>query len=140
LACEPLQRFGPENGFIRIADHALPPEVANLVHNLHGTCSAISQIAAVEDQVGSSLLQVRQDSLKRGPVAVDVGYDSDARQGDPVPSCATISPISQKSIMTNGSEKSTLMKLLTGEMDSQKGTVVSTKMRAITASYNGLTR
>jgi len=50
-----LQRLGHEKHFIRIANHALPAEIANAIHNLHGTCSSVSQIAAVEDQVGRGL-------------------------------------------------------------------------------------
>ena len=80
LARKLRQRLGPEKHFIRIANHALPAEIANAVHNLHGTRSAVSQIAAVEDQVGRSLPQIRQDCLKGGSVAVDVGYDCDAHQ------------------------------------------------------------
>ena len=78
LARKLRQRLGPEKHFIRIADHALPAEIANAIHNLGGTRSAVSQIAAVEDQVGRGLPQIRQDCLKRGSVAVDVGYDCDA--------------------------------------------------------------
>ena len=73
-----LQRLGPRKHFIRIANHTLPAEIANAIHNLRGTCSSVSQIAAVEDQVGRGLPQIRQDGLKRGSVAVDVGYDCDA--------------------------------------------------------------
>jgi hypothetical protein len=42
--------------------------------------SAVRQIAAVEDYVGRGLPEIRQDRLKRGAVAVDVGYDSDAHR------------------------------------------------------------
>ena len=69
---------GSKKHFIRIADHALPAEIANAVHNLRGTCAAVSQIAAVKDQVGRGLPQIRQNGLKRGSVAVDVGNDCDA--------------------------------------------------------------
>src|SRR5450759_1229280 len=63
---------------VRIAGHAWPAEIANAVHDLHGTGTSVSQIAAVEDQVGRSLAQIRQDRFKRGSIAVDVGYDGDA--------------------------------------------------------------
>ena len=85
-----LQRRGPEEHFIRIANHALPAKIANLIHNSQGTGSAVSQIAAVEDQVGRGLPQIRQDCLKRGSVAVDVGYDGDAQRSSTVPGNGTI--------------------------------------------------
>src|SRR5260370_29928681 len=62
------QRLGAEKHFVRIANHALPAEVANVIHNLRGTCSSVREIAAMEDQVGSGLTQIRQDCLKRGSV------------------------------------------------------------------------
>ena len=37
LAFKLLERLGHGMHFIRIANHALPAESANLVHNLHGT-------------------------------------------------------------------------------------------------------
>ena len=48
------------------------------IHNLHGTCSAVRQIAAVQNQVWSCLPQIHQDCLKSGSVTVDVRYDCDA--------------------------------------------------------------
>jgi uncharacterized protein involved in exopolysaccharide biosynthesis len=60
------QRLGPEKHFIGIANHALPAEIANPIHDLRGTRSTVRQIAAVKDQVGRSLPQIRQDGLERG--------------------------------------------------------------------------
>jgi len=73
-----LQGLGAKS-ISSVAHHALPAEIANAIHNLHGTCSAVRQIAAVEDQVGRGLPQIRHDRLKRGAVAVDVGYDGEDR-------------------------------------------------------------
>jgi hypothetical protein len=78
LARKLCQRLGPEKHFIHVAEHTWPAEIANAIHNLRGTRSSLRQIAAVENQVGRSLPQIRQDSLECGSVAVDVGYDCDA--------------------------------------------------------------
>jgi hypothetical protein len=51
------------------------------------------QIAAVEDQVGRGLAQIREDCVKRGSIAVDVGHDCDAHHSSPAANSATISPI-----------------------------------------------
>ena len=75
---EVLQRLGVGKHFIGIARYSLPAEVANAIDNLRRTGSGVSQVAAMEDQVGRSLLQIREDCLKRGSVAVDVGDDRDA--------------------------------------------------------------
>ena len=72
------QGLGAKKHFIGVANHALPAEVANAIHNVLGTCAGVGQIAAVKDQIGRGLPQIRQDRLKRGAVAVDVGYDGDA--------------------------------------------------------------
>ena len=77
LAREILQRLGPRQHLIRIADHALPAEIANAIYNLHRTRSAVGQVPSVENQIGRSLPQVRQHRLKRSEVAVDVRYDRD---------------------------------------------------------------
>jgi hypothetical protein len=66
--------------FIRIAKHTLPAEIANTIHDLCWTCPSVSQVAAMEDQVWRGLLQIGQDCLKRGSVAVDVGYNCDAHR------------------------------------------------------------
>jgi hypothetical protein len=41
--------------FRRHCRRRLPAEVADAVDNLHGTAARVGQVAAVEDQVGSSL-------------------------------------------------------------------------------------
>lgn len=87
------QRLGHPKHFIRIANHALPTEIANAIHNFGGTCSTVRQVAAVEDQVGRGLSQIRQDCLKRGSVSVDVRHDCDAHHNSSMPGCATISSI-----------------------------------------------
>src|SRR6202011_1552292 len=109
------QRLGPEKHFIRIAHHAVPAEIANLVHNLHGTRSAVSQIAAVEDHVGSGLPQIRQDCLKRGSVAVDVGYDRDAHY----PCSSAFICVLQKKAQDTDARRSTQM-LSRGETGSSQ--------------------
>ena len=43
------------------------------------------QVAAVEDQVGRGLAQIREDRLERGSIPVDIGYDGDAHDSNPVP-------------------------------------------------------
>ena len=73
------QRFRSKQHFIRIAQHARPAQIADAIHDLHRSRAAVGQIATVENQVGRSLPQIRQDRLERGQVAVDVGYDGDAR-------------------------------------------------------------
>jgi|SRR5579872_5137319 len=78
------ERLRPEKHFIRIAHHALLAEIANPVHNFHRTGSSISQIAAVQDQVGRGLPKIRQNRLKSGPVAMDVGDDGDTHYGFPM--------------------------------------------------------
>src|SRR5271157_394758 len=77
---ELCQRLGSEKHLVRIANYPAPAEIADPVHNFHGTCTGVGQIAAVEDQVRSGLPQIRQDRLKRGSVAVDVGRDCDAHR------------------------------------------------------------
>jgi len=37
IGSQTLQRLGPRMHFIRIAKHALPAEIANAIHNIHGT-------------------------------------------------------------------------------------------------------
>ena len=69
------QRFGRDQHFIRIAGHAWPAEIANTINNFHRACSAVGQIAAVEDQIGRGLPQVREHGLKCREVAVNVRYD-----------------------------------------------------------------
>src|ERR1022692_3821645 len=90
-------RCGAKKHFIRIADHTLPAEIANAIHNLHGTCSGVGQIAAVEDQVGRGLPQIRQDCLERGKVAVDVGDDGDAHHSSPGYLTSSNSPFARMS-------------------------------------------
>jgi len=75
---ELVQRIGPKEHFVGISNHALPAEIANLIHNLRGTRTPISQIPAVKNQIGRRLPQIRQDRLKRRSIAVDVRYDCDA--------------------------------------------------------------
>ena len=79
--------------FIRMAKHTVPTEIAYTIHDICGTCPSVSQVAALEDQVGRSLPQIGQDCLKRGSVAVDVGYDCDAHLRSRM-SSFMISPIS----------------------------------------------
>jgi len=66
LACKRIERFGHGQRFLAIANDAWPAEIANVVHNLNGTISVVGQIAAVQNQVGRGLPQVRQNSLERG--------------------------------------------------------------------------
>jgi hypothetical protein len=87
-----FERLGAEKHFIRIANHAGPAEIAHAIHYLRGTGSAVSQIAAVEYQVGSSLPQIREDCFKGGPIAVNIGYDCDAHKGSRVATGTTIIP------------------------------------------------
>ena len=84
LAGKLRQRLGPEKHFIRIANHARPSEIAHPIHNLHRTGTAVRQIAAVQNQVGRGLPQIRQDCLKRGSIAVYVGDDCDAHALPPL--------------------------------------------------------
>jgi hypothetical protein len=72
------ERLGPEKHLIRIANHSRPSEIANAVHNFHRTGTAVRQIAAVQNQVGCGLSQIRQDRLKGSSIAVYVGDDCDA--------------------------------------------------------------
>src|ERR1017187_8435128 len=57
----------------------------------------VSQIAAVEDQVGRGLPQIRQDCLKRAEVAVDVGYDGDAHHRSPSYLTSSNLPLARRS-------------------------------------------
>src|SRR5580700_1793086 len=41
------QRLGHKQHFVSIADHSLPAEIANAIHNLRGTGSTVGQVAAV---------------------------------------------------------------------------------------------
>jgi hypothetical protein len=71
------EAIGRNQHFVRIAKDARPSQVPNAIHNLGGAGSGVSQIATVEDQVGREFPQIREDGLKCGSVAVDVGYDRD---------------------------------------------------------------
>ena len=72
------QRLGPEEHFIGVTHYSRPAQITNLIHNLHRTCAAGRQVAAMNDQVGGNSAQIRQHCLKRGLVAVDVGDNGDA--------------------------------------------------------------
>ncbi len=79
-----LERPGCGKHFVRIANHAWPAEIANLVHNLHVAGTSVRQIAAVKDQVRGGLPQILQNCLKGSPVAVDIGYHCDAHLPRPL--------------------------------------------------------
>jgi hypothetical protein len=100
IALQTPERLGPEKHFIRIANHAWPAVIANAIYNLRGICSSVRQIAAMENQVGRCLPQVRQDCLKRGSVAVDVGYDCDAHHRSSVPGSARMLAVSPNLVMS----------------------------------------
>jgi len=73
LARKLLERLGPEKHFICVAHHTFPAEVANAIDNLHGARTSVGEITAVENQIGRSLLQIRQNSFKRRSIPMDVG-------------------------------------------------------------------
>jgi hypothetical protein len=78
LARELFERLGTKKHFIRIARHAPPAQAADAIRNLRGMRAAIGEIAAVEDQVGRCLAQIRQNCFEGREIAVNVGYDGDA--------------------------------------------------------------
>jgi len=55
------------------AHHTVPAEIAYAIDNIHGSCTGVCQVTAVENQVGRGLLQVRQDRFKRRSISMDVG-------------------------------------------------------------------
>ena len=85
LLRERAERIGRRKHFVCVANYTLPSKIANAIHNFRGTGPSVRQIAAVEDQIGRSLPQVRQNGLKRGSVAVDVGYHCNPHRVSPVP-------------------------------------------------------
>src|SRR5207248_11339715 len=76
---ELFKRCRIEKHFIGIANDAVPAEVADTVHNLRGTGTSAREIAAMKDEVGGGLRQVRQNRFERGEIVVDVGYYRDAQ-------------------------------------------------------------
>jgi hypothetical protein len=48
-------------------------EIANVIDNLHGARTDVSKIAAVENQIGRSLLQIGQNCFRRRSIPMDVG-------------------------------------------------------------------
>src|SRR6267154_5280273 len=60
---------------VRISADSRPSQRTNLVDNLRRMCPAVSQIAALDHQVRRSVPQVRQHSLKRPKVTVNIRYD-----------------------------------------------------------------
>jgi hypothetical protein len=50
----------------------LPAKIANAIDNLHGARTGVGEITAMENQVGRSLLQIRQNCFKRRSIPMDV--------------------------------------------------------------------
>jgi hypothetical protein len=68
--------------FIAVAHYTLPTEIADStdsIDDLNRAVAAISQAAAVKDQVGCDLMKIRQYSLKGAEISVDIRQDRDAQ-------------------------------------------------------------
>ena len=74
------QRFRPRQHFVSIAQHPLPAKIANSINDLPWTRPSVRQIPAMQNQIRRALPQIRQHSLERRPVAMNIGYDRDAHQ------------------------------------------------------------
>src|SRR5712675_207361 len=68
---------------IRIPADSRPPQRTNLVDHLRRMSPAVSQIAALDHQVRRNLPQVRQHSLKRPKVPVNIRYDRGSHFASP---------------------------------------------------------
>ena len=59
-----IQRLRSCMHLVRISQYARPTQIPDLVHNFRWVRPAVGQIAAMEDQIGSVIPQVPQDSLQ----------------------------------------------------------------------------
>ena len=65
---------------VGVALNARPASFAHTVEHLDGAVAAGNQVAALDDEVGSNLLEVRNHRFQRGEIAVNVGNDGEAHE------------------------------------------------------------
>ena len=82
LAGEFAEQVRSGKDLVRVSEHALPAEVAELVHDFGRTGSAVGQIAAVKRHIGSHIPNILQNRFETPFVPVDVGQDRNTQSAD----------------------------------------------------------
>jgi hypothetical protein len=63
---------------VGVADHAVPGELANPIDHFGRAGAHEREVATVQDQVGTPMIEVCGNRLERGEIAVNVGDQRDA--------------------------------------------------------------